>query len=203
MWVAACPRCGAAVRWNPRGAREPIRVWARLRALNLRLGVALSSGQAAGIASLGIGGLLVEEYRTVIGAAGVTPMARDESLLLYAMLAGAAAFLAAVSAVAFAPGRSLSARVLLAWLVGALPVVLPISLVPLAADEQQRARVAGAFLAPGFGWRAFVLCAAVPLASALLAVPLAWLWRAAHEAVLRHHRRSMRATLAPTGTTAA
>lgn len=47
MWVATCTRCGFAVRWAPRAAREPARVWARLRALNLRLGVSVGSLQVA------------------------------------------------------------------------------------------------------------------------------------------------------------
>ena len=45
MWIARCPRCGFAVRWAPRAAREPSRVWSRLRALNLRLGIAIASMQ--------------------------------------------------------------------------------------------------------------------------------------------------------------
>ncbi|MFN5495625.1 MAG: hypothetical protein ACK5C3_03485 [bacterium] len=49
MWIARCPRCGFAVRWAPRAAREPSRIWSRLRALNLRLGVAVASMQFAAV----------------------------------------------------------------------------------------------------------------------------------------------------------
>lgn len=59
MWVAACPRCGFAVRWTPRAAREPARVWARLRALNLRLGIAIASIQFAAVFLL-ISGAIVD-----------------------------------------------------------------------------------------------------------------------------------------------
>jgi hypothetical protein len=52
MWVATCTRCGFAVRWAPREAREPARVWARLRALNLRLGVSVGCLQLASASML-------------------------------------------------------------------------------------------------------------------------------------------------------
>ena len=59
LWIARCPRCGFAVRWAPRAAREPSRAWSRLRALNLRLGVAVASMQFAAVFLL-ISGAIVD-----------------------------------------------------------------------------------------------------------------------------------------------
>jgi len=63
MWVATCPRCGVAVRWCPRIAREPARVWARLRALNIRLGVATAGIQFGAVLLIFAGGLLFDELQ--------------------------------------------------------------------------------------------------------------------------------------------
>ena len=64
MWIARCGRCGFAVRWTPREAREPARVWARLRALNLRLGVAVGTLQLGWLVLLFAGAALDDRLRS-------------------------------------------------------------------------------------------------------------------------------------------
>lgn len=126
LWVAACDRCGFAVAWNPRRAREGARTWARLRALNLRLGIAISAGQVAAI-------LLV-----VASAIVIEPTRRMESHLhvdaLTVILAGAASVSAAVSAIAIAPFRSALARVAGAWIIVVLPTYAAVGILSCAAD---------------------------------------------------------------------
>lgn len=198
MWAARCTRCGHSVRWNPRGAREPYRVWARLRALNLRLGIAVSAGQAAGIGSLVIGGFLLDEYRWVVAGPSPTALARDPDFLMYLAFAGVTAVMAAISAVAFAPSRTLVVRIALAWLVGALPVVVLVGLVPFAAADEAMSKLRRAFGEPGFAARTALLCGAVPILSVLLAAPMAWIWDAIRGLVIRRHRLHLRMTHALT-----
>ena len=200
MWVARCPRCGHAVRWNPRGAREAFRVWARLRALNLRLGVALTAGQAAGIASLAIGGILLEKQASVIYFERVAPSARYDLVLTYGAAAIAATVLAAISAVAFAPQRPLLVRCALAWLLGALPVVATLALLPLIADTDVRVKLQSAFAHPEMLPRTIALCGAVPIASiAVTALLSPIVWAGVAPAVMRMHRVRVRAAVASTG----
>lgn len=201
MWVARCPRCGQAARWNPRGAREPFRVWARTRALNLRLGVATSAGQAAGIASIAIGAQFVDQYRTLTNFMDAPAQLRNEFVFMYLGLGGAAALAAAVSAVFFAPRRSMPVRVFLAWTLGALPVILLFTLLPLATAAEIRADVAEAFAEPGMYARSFELCALVPLLSLLLTYPIAAIWRLIEREVLRRYRLGVRSILAPSQAT--
>jgi len=203
MWVARCPRCGHAARWNPRGAREPFRVWARTRALNLRLGVATSAGQAAGIASIAIGAQFVDQHRTLIHFADAPIQDRNEFVFMYLGLGGAAALAAAISAVFFAPHRSMPVRVFLAWTLGALPVVLLLTLLPLSAAAKVRGDVAKAFAEPGMYARSLQLCALVPLFSLFLAYPIAAIWRPIERVVLRRHRLGVRSNLAPSQATPA
>jgi hypothetical protein len=188
------------VRWNPRGAREAFRVWSRLRALNLRLGVALTAGQAAGVASLAIGGILLEKYAAVIYFEQIAPEAQYDLVLTYGAAAIAASVLAAISAVAFAPGRPLLVRCALAWLLGALPVVLPLALLALIADTDTRVKLESAFAHPEMLTRTIALCAAVPIASvAVTAVLSPIVWVGVAPAVMRMHRMRVRAVVASTG----
>lgn len=198
MWVARCTRCGHAVRWNPRGAREPFRIWARLRALNLRLGIAFSAGQAAGIGSLAIGAFLLDEYRWVVGGASPSELVHHRDFLMYLAFAGVTALLAAVSAVAFAPTRPLLTRIALAWTAGALPVVAIVGMVPLSAADEARFKLVRAFSEPGFTARTVLLCGAVPILSAILAAPIGAIWSAIHGLVLHRHRLQTRNTRAST-----
>lgn len=197
MWIARCPRCAHAVRWNPSGAREAYRAWARLRALNLRLGVALGAGQAAGLASLVLGAQLMENYITLTMFTQVPPPTRSSFVLLVAAIGLAAALAAAVSAVFISQRTSIFKRVLLAWSLGALPVVLIVSLVPICRSSGARFEVVRALSSPGMLERSLAICMAVPLLSLVIAIPLAALWNAAYRGILRRQRAIGRATLAP------
>lgn len=197
MWIARCPRCGHAVRWNPAGARKPYRVWARLRALNLRFGVAFGAGQVAGVASIVLGAQLVENYITLTRFEQVPTPTRSAFVFLIATIGVAAALAAAISAVFISPRRSVLLRVLLAWTLGALPVVLVVSLIPICGAYEARFEVTRAFTTPGMLERSLAICAAVPLCSLVIAIPLAALWNAAYPGILRRQRALSRATLAP------
>ena len=200
MWVARCPRCAHAVRWNPRGAREAFRAWAQLRALNLRLGVALTAGQAAGIASLAIGGIVLEKHAAIAYFEKVEAAARDDLLLTYGTAALAAVVLSAISAVFFAPGRPILVRCMLAWTLGALPVVLVLTLLPLVADPDIQPKLRTAFGHPGMTLRTVALCGIVPIASMAVAAVLSPIvWAGVGPAVLRIHRARVRALVASTG----
>ncbi len=176
MWVAVCPRCGFAVRWNPRGSRAPLRIWARTRTLNVRLGIAMSGAMAAGLISFAVIALLLDRRRDLAILETLSAPRRRELLSIYAMFAVSAAVCAAVSAIAFAPHRSMAVRLACAWLLGAVPMTLSVSLFalmvggPTTVGEVFDALLGGdrIFLA-----RIFLACAAVPLASALLAYALA------------------------------
>ncbi len=195
MWVARCSRCGHAVRWNPRGARAPYRLWVRTRALNLRLGVALTAGQAAGIASIAIGAQFVDQYRILTRFENAPILLRNEFIFMYLGLGGAAAIAAAVSAVFLAPDQRIPIRVLLAWTIGALPVILLLSLLPLSAASEVREDVAEAFSDPHMYTRSFSLCALVPLFSFVLAYPIDALRKLVSREFLRRYRSSIRSNL--------
>jgi len=195
MWVARCPRCGHAVRWNPRGARAPYRLWVRTRALNLRLGVATTAGQAAGIASIAIGAQFVDQYRTLTQFENTPVAYRNEFVFMYLGLGGAAALAAAVTAVFLAPDQRIPIRVFLAWTIGALPVILLLSLLPLATAGEIREDVAQAFIEPNMYTRSLALCALVPLASLLLAYPIDALRKIVAREFIRRYRSGVRSNL--------
>jgi hypothetical protein len=134
MWIAHCPRCGHAVRWNPRGGRAPFRLWARTRALNLRLGVALAFGQFAGLLASIYAAIIGNEARFYAHPLQAVGGTRAEILALVFVLGGVMAFSAAISAVNFAPHRGFLTRLSCAWLVGALPI--PLALIVLAMTPQ-------------------------------------------------------------------
>ena len=142
MWVARGPRCGFAVRWTPRGAREPARVWARLRSLNLRLGVALASLQFA-IALLLIAGSYLER----LVRQGLIPASPDRALVqlapvfVGATIAGAAIGLCAAT---LAPFRRLAVTFVAAWTAAAALVAI-LALLLLFADSGPE-RFVAAFL---------------------------------------------------------
>ncbi len=122
MWIARCSRCGLAVRWCPRAARDPARVWARLRTLNLRLGVAFTLGQSAGIVffitmALLWDGMLVPFEGDLVDALA-SPWAA--LLLLVATLSG-------VSGAVLAPRKPVFVKALGAWLICVSPVVLALA----------------------------------------------------------------------------
>jgi len=172
MWVAVCPRCGFAVRWNPRGSRAPLRIWARTRTLNVRLGIAMSGAMAAGLISFAVIALLLDRRRDLAMLETISTPRRRELLSIYAMLAVSAAFCAAVSAIAIAPHRSMAVRLACAWLLGAVPMTLSVSLFALMVGGPST--VGEAFDALRLcSDRIFLACAAVPLASALLGYALA------------------------------
>ncbi len=189
MWVAKCPRCGFAVRWNPRGARAPLRLWARTRTLNVRFGIALSGGQAAGLIAFAIGALLVDRRNELAELEHLGEARRAELLAIYAMFAASAAVGAAVSAIAFAPHRSMAVRLLCAWLLGAAPVTIAISLFALlVGGRSSRGEVVEALQHGGV--RMALACAAVPLASALLAYAMAPLQSRLTRFAARRFRRT-------------
>ena len=137
MWVATCPRCGSAVRWSPTAARAGVRTWARLRAINLRLGIAFTAGQAAGLLLfVAIAFLVSGDLRPRPGGAGLRDWLATPLPLVVALVAAGAG----VSAAAIAPGRGVLARVAVAWAVCLAPVVLFLAAI-----------VGGAELADGLG----------------------------------------------------
>ena len=201
MWVAVCPRCGFAVRWNPRGSRAPLRIWARTRTLNVRLGIAMSGAMAAGLIWFAVIALLLDRRRDLAILETLSAPRRRELLSIYAMFAVSAAVCAAVSAIAFAPHRSMAVRLACAWLLGAAPMTLSVSLFALmvggpstVGEVFDALRLGGdrIFLA-----RIFLACAAIPLASALLAYALAPLQSRLTRFAARSFRRAQ--TLNNTG----
>jgi hypothetical protein len=189
MWIAKCPRCGFAVRWNPRGARAPLRLWARTRTLNVRFGIALSGGQAAGLIAFAIGAMAVDRRHEIAELESLSQIRRAELLAIYAMFAASAAVGAAVSAIAFAPHRSMAVRLLCAWLLGAAPVTIAVSLFALLAGGRSSLDEVVEALQL-CGGRIALACAAVPLASALLAYALAPLQSRLTRFAARRFRRT-------------
>ena len=189
MWVAVCPRCGFAVRWNPRGSRAPLRIWARTRTLNVRLGIAMSGAMAAGLISFAVIALLLDRRRDLAILETLSTPRRRELLSIYAMFAVSAAVCAAVSAIAFAPHRSMAVRLLCAWLLGAAPVTIAVSLFALlVGGRSSRGEVVEALQLGGV--RMALACAAVPLASALLAYAMAPLQSRLTRFAARRFRRT-------------
>ncbi len=119
MWIARCGRCGLAVRWSPRAARDPARTWARLRTLNLRLGVALTLAQVAGLLLFGMAALLVEGRMRPYGNDFVDFLASPLTVLVLVTAA-----LSGLAGAAMAPHKRVLARTVAAWLVGVVPVPL-------------------------------------------------------------------------------
>jgi hypothetical protein len=122
MWIARCGRCGLAVRWSPRAARDSVRTWARLRTLNLRLGVAFTLGQSAGIVFFITMALLWEGMLRPFEGGLIDALASPWAalLLLVATLSG-------VSGAVLAPGKPVLVKALGAWLICVSPVVLALS----------------------------------------------------------------------------
>jgi hypothetical protein len=188
MWVATCPRCGFAARWALAEARAGVRAWARLRALNLRLGIAFTFGQAAGgLLFLTIPLLVSGELRMRANGDGpwtwlATP---------FAAMVAIAAVGAGISATALAPGRGVLARVAAAWMACLGPVVLLLA-----------GLVGGAELADGVGYSpsrlaerigaglvgilvAFLLSIPASLLATTLYAPFGRLARRRHAAAVR------------------
>ncbi|MFM7050595.1 MAG: hypothetical protein ACKOYN_00470 [Planctomycetota bacterium] len=117
MWVAACPRCGFAVAWGPRRAREAARIWSRLRSLNIRLGIAVFAGQLAALT------LVVAVDVVVHPRAGIDAM-HPGVIAAAAVAAG----LVGISAVALAPHRNRALAAIVSW----IAVVAPTSAVAAA-----------------------------------------------------------------------
>ncbi len=83
MWVATCPRCGFAVRWNPRGAREPWRTWQRIDVLNRRLGVAALSALLAALFCFLLTGFVVDQGSRFDNYASLNNTGRTNLLASY------------------------------------------------------------------------------------------------------------------------
>jgi hypothetical protein len=119
MWIARCGRCGLAVRWSPRAAREPARIWARLRTLNLRLGVGLTLAQVAGVALVVMIALLTARVILPFGDGLLDALASPLTVFVL--------FVATMSGLAgavMAPHKRPLARATAAWLIGVAPIVL-------------------------------------------------------------------------------
>lgn len=207
MWIARCPGCGFAVRWAPRAAREPVRVWARLRALNTRLGIAVSCGQGAGGFAALTAGLLAELLNARIMSLAKS-LGHDGPLGLAAVVAGqpeflipatATALLGTISAIAFSDRRGVRGilvRWLLAWTVGALPVALLIGAFGLAVGGLSVQReVERLWLLPAV---TVLLLGAVPLASLALTAAIAPMVDRGFALLARPSRRKLRAARATT-----
>ena len=177
-----------------------MRIWARTRTLNVRLGIAMSGAMAAGLISFAVMALLLDRRRDLAILETLSAPRRRELLSIYAMFAVSAAVCAAVSAIAFAPHRSMAVRIACAWLLGAAPMTLSVSLFPLMVGG--RSTVGEVFDALRLGGdRIFLarifLAAAIPLASALLAYALAPLQSRLTRFAARSFRRAQ--TLNNTG----
>ena len=120
MWVARCGRCGFAVRWAPRIAREPSRIWARLRALNLRLGIAVGTLQLAVFVLLFGGAYLDNQIRRGFVARDFESLLSNFALPLTA--AALAGLLVGVCAGTLAPFRRVTSSYFVAWLLTAAPL---------------------------------------------------------------------------------
>ncbi|MCE2882176.1 MAG: hypothetical protein LW636_07450 [Planctomycetaceae bacterium] len=177
LWVAACPRCGFAVAWMPRRAREGARVWARLRALNIRLGIAFSAAQIAAL-------LLV----VALGMHLDRPQTFSLSHPTLVLLAACAAILTSASAVALAPARPAATAALVSWAVLVVPTAAVICAVlsigmgrlQLARSFETLGKAAPNLLTAG------TLCVVASIA-------LAPILAAAYEGVRRGHARRDRA----------
>ncbi|MCE2884114.1 MAG: hypothetical protein LW806_04325 [Planctomycetaceae bacterium] len=189
MWVATCPRCGSAARWNLRRARMPSWVWARTRAINIRLGVALATGQFAGLLSCPYAAIIGEESSqfATLGSGGVT----DTDLLAFVFILGSIiALFAAISAVMMAPHRGLLTRLACAWILAALPVPLVLLCMALPVQWEEawfflRSLQSSIGLAPYLG-----LLAVPVVLSAILAAILGPIVGAGRRAILRRHARA-------------
>jgi hypothetical protein len=156
----------------------------------------MSGAMAAGLISFAVMALLMDRRRDLAMLETLSTPRRRELLSIYAMLAVSAAFCAAVSAIAFAPHRSMAVRLACAWLLGAVPMTLSVSLFALMVGGPST--VGEAFDALRLcSDRIFLACAAVPLASALLAYALAPLQSRLTRFAARHFRRAQ--TLNHTG----
>lgn len=136
MWIAVCPRCGFAARWNLRAARAPFRLWARSRAINARLGFFVSGSIATGLSSVAIGAITLDTMSRWSGSghsALIAPLAHSYSDGSIIVMFVAAVF-AMVTALAVAPHRSAFSRLCHAWTVGALPVAAVIFTLSLAIE---------------------------------------------------------------------
>jgi hypothetical protein len=129
MWIARCSRCGFAVRWSPRHAREPARIWARLRALNLRLGVAIGALQFGVILMLFTGSFLYDRYeRGFVNLDLDATLSRVAPALIAGIVAGV---FVGLSAATLAPHRRLLSSLAMAWAGVALPCLVLSSLLVL------------------------------------------------------------------------
>ena len=189
MWVATCPRCGFATRWNLRRARMPSWVWVRTRAINIRLGVALAAGQFAGLLSCPYAAVIGEEWTQFapLGSGGAIP---SPPVAFVFILGSIIALFAAISAVMMAPHRGLLTRLACAWILAALPVplVLLCMAMPVQWDEAWfflRSLQSSLGLAPYLG-----LLAIPVVLSALLAAILGPIVGAGRRAILRRHARA-------------
>lgn len=189
MWVATCPRCGFATRWNLRRARMPSWVWVRTRAINIRLGVALAAGQFAGLLSCPYAAVIGEESPqfAALGSGGPIP----NHLVAFVFILGAIiALFAAISAVMMAPHRGLLTRLACAWILAALPV--PLVLLCMAMPVQWRdAWYFLRSLQSSLGLAPYLGLLAIPVVlSAILAAILGPIVGAGRRAILRRHARA-------------
>lgn len=193
MWVATCPRCGFATRWNLRRARMPSWVWARTRAINIRLGVALAAGQFAGLLSYPYAAIIGEEspqFAAQFAALGSGGPIQSDLVAFVFILGAIIALFAAISAVLMAPHRGLLTRLACAWILAALPV--PLVLLCMAMPVQWgdawyflRSLQSDLGLAPYLG-----LLAIPVVLSAILAAILGPIVGAGRRAILRRHARA-------------
>jgi len=194
MWIARCGRCGLAVRWSPRAAREPARIWARVRTLNLRLGVAFTLAQVAGLAIF-----IVAVYLDDTGLAlNTTPVAEMLASPLLVAIALIAALSGAAGAV-MAPHRPTLHRTAVAWIAGVLPVVLALGALsaPAIAFAATRGRPAAWSSLP-FGYdHALVQTAIVALLAFALSLPIGalagWFLAPIRATAVRRRARELRA----------
>jgi hypothetical protein len=129
MWIARCGRCGFAVRWSPRFAREPARIWARLRALNLRLGVAIGALQFGVILMLSTGTFLYDRFdRGFVSPDLDATLSRAAPALIAGILAG---IFVGLSAATIATHRRVLLSLGMAWAGVALPCLVLSSLLVL------------------------------------------------------------------------
>jgi hypothetical protein len=196
LWVAQCPRCGFAVRWAPRAAREPARAWARLRALNLRIGISLGAMQAGAVALVITGAIVEETVR--LGGPGLPQDALIDWLAPTVIAATVTGCIVALAAATVAPFRSLYASFLGAWTGTALIASILGILVSFAASGGPMRLVAQfrTVIERGYAEHPLTRIALLTaIAASVVAAPLLRIVvRTAFNAVVRNSNRARRQT---------
>ncbi|MFM7133406.1 MAG: hypothetical protein ACKO0W_03725, partial [Planctomycetota bacterium] len=153
------------------------RIWVRLRALNVRLGIAVSAGQAAAV-------LLVVAVAIILPS---SPLAGVSATSV--VLTACAAVLASVSAATIAPFRSVPARVLGAWVLVILPTACAVGALLMPSVAYDAESVLGRLCEVTALWPIALAAFIASLAFAYAVAPMLALFARIHARRLRSVRR--------------